>query len=95
VRQLQKAFDNGHQPWRGDPIWVAAVAIIEALADESPREAPPTDLTAKLAVEGEAASESIVRGKGALYEYTVYLTRLLGPHGIWTAIRVAMAPLDR
>jgi len=94
VRDLQKVFENGHQPWRGDPTWVAAVAVTEALGPDSALE-PASALASKLVVECEAASESVVAGKDASHEYRVYLERLLpserGQPSIWTAVRVAVA----
>ncbi len=97
VRELQKAFENGHQPWRGDPTWVAAVAVSEVLGTDSAVE-PPSKLVSKLAVECERTSESVVVGKDTSYEYRVFLKRLLpsqrGRPSIWTAIRVAITPVN-
>jgi hypothetical protein len=97
VRDQQKAFENGHQPWRGDPAWVAAVAVTEALGADSAVE-PAATLVSKLVVECETPSESVVAGKDASREYRVYLKRLLpsqrGQPGIWTAVRVAATPLN-
>jgi hypothetical protein len=97
VRELQRAFEDGHQPWRGDPTWVAAAAVTEALGNDVAIE-PPSALAKKLAVECETASESVVAGKDASKEYRVYLKRLVaaqkGKAGIWTAIRVGVTPLN-
>jgi hypothetical protein len=94
VRQLQKAYENGHQPWRGDPAWVAAVAVTEALGTAE----PAATLVSTLVVECESPSESIVVGKDASHEYRVYLKRLLpsqkGRSSIWTAVRVSVALLN-
>jgi hypothetical protein len=97
VQELQNAFENGHQPWRGDPTWVAAVAVTETLETDSAVE-PAATLVSKLVVECETTSESVVVGKDASHEYRVYLKRLLpaqrGQRGIWTAVRVTVAPLN-
>jgi hypothetical protein len=96
VRELQSAFDKGHQPWRGDAIWVAATAVTEALGTGSAVE-PPSTLVTKLVVECETPSEGVVAGKDASNEYRVYLKRLLSPQrgqpSIWTAIRIAVTPV--
>jgi hypothetical protein len=97
VKELQQAFENGHQPWRGDVTAVAAAAVTEALGTD-PGVEPASKLVTKLVVECEAPSESIVAGKDASKEYRVYLKRLLSPQGgkpsIWTAIRVSVTPLN-
>lgn len=97
VRELQKAFENGHQPWRGDPTRVAAVAVSEVLGTDSTVE-PASGLVSKLAIECETQSESVVVGEDTSYKYRVYLKRLLPPQrgrpSIWTAIRVVLTPVN-
>jgi hypothetical protein len=97
VRERQKAFDHGHQPWRGDAIWVAAAAVTEAVGIASAVE-PASKLVTKLVVECETPSESVVAGRDASNEYRVLLKRLLPPQkgkpSIWTALRVTVTPLN-
>lgn len=97
VRALQKAFDGGHQPWRGDATWVAASAVAEAVGTGSAVESSAT-LPSKLVVECETPSESVVVVRDTSNEYRVYLKRLLPPQrgrpSAWTAIRVAVTPLN-
>ena len=89
------SFEEGHQPWRGDPLWVAAGAIGTALKDELGVEDLPYQLIERLKVECETDSEAIVVGTGNRFWYKVYLKRLVpstrGRLGIWTAVRLEYA----
>ena len=78
-KELQQAVDNGHQPWRLDPISVAPVALMEIdknIVDENCTLVSETD------------SEAVVNCKGAR-TYLVYLKRIVRKkNGIWTAIQI-------
>jgi len=97
VRELQRAFEDGHQPWRGDPTLVAAAAVSETFGKGAAVE-PASALAKSLIVECETASDSVVAGKDTSMEYRVYLKRLVAPQkgkaGIWTAIRVGANPVN-
>lgn len=84
IEELQRAFEDGHQPWRGDPLFVAHVAIIATL-DRNVR-------YEDLKLERETETEAVVAGKGTRYHYKVHLERLVTPgwgrYGIWTAVRI-------
>jgi len=80
-RELQNAVDNGHQPWRLDPIFVA---YVEA--------GPNVDKSLKCEdcrIKSERNAEAEVTCKG-VKNYIVELKRLIkpAPDGIWTAISI-------
>ena len=96
VKELQKAFEEGHQPWRGETVSVAANAIAEALGNHSAVVDRPDDLVKQLVIECEMPQEAVVSGEGSQYWYKVYLKRLARPireqSAIWTAVSVVYAP---
>lgn len=90
VSELQRGFEEGHQPWRGDPISVAHVTIMRTLEREMRYE--------DLKVEHETRDEAVVAGRGSRYAYRVHLKRLIvprsGKNGIWTAVRIDYRHLE-
>jgi hypothetical protein len=80
-RELQNAVDNGHQPWRLDPIFVAQVEVVTNVGQPLKYE--------DCRIKSEKSTEAEVMCKG-IKNYTVRLKRLirLTPDGIWTAISI-------
>jgi hypothetical protein len=77
-KKLQTEVDNGHQPWRLEPIDVAYVAL--------------SNIDKNVIYEDchliyEKDIEAKVKCKNSK-NYLVYLKKLIRPDGIWTAISI-------
>jgi Domain of unknown function (DUF4431) len=84
LRKLQKSVDEGHQPWRLDPVGVACSEI-----------GFPEDTRTcwrRSYVESPSDTEAIVTFAAASNYFVVYLRRLVRPDGIWTATRIEKTP---
>jgi len=95
AKELQKAFEEGHQPWRAEVLPVAANAIAEALGSRGDAVDPPDSLTKRLVTECEVPTEAVVTGEGSQYSYSVYLKKLAlarKQQAIWTAVSIVYAP---
>src|SRR5262249_42143746 len=90
VMDEQKAFDDGHQPWRGDQRSVAAAVIATVMGSQT------TVNAEALNVECDSSATSTVVGRDATNLYRVHLKRLVGGSngrpGIWTAVRLVISP---
>lgn len=75
-RQLQKEVDKGHQPWRLNPAEVAHIAILVYASDSMSSENCVVSITNNL--------ENTVHCNN----YKVYLKKLFGERGIWTATKI-------
>tara|TARA_Y100000310_G_C20295963_1_gene629402 strand:+ start:107 stop:529 length:423 start_codon:yes stop_codon:yes gene_type:complete len=83
LEELQKAVDEGHQPWRLDPIEVAKTESLEygfrqqdrfALVSQELGTAPAATYFAYIEVEH----------RGKLYTMQLYQPQTIGDGGIWT-----------
>lgn len=74
-KKLQTEVDNGHQPWRLEPVDVAFAALvtIDKNIDYS---------NCQLNTAKNIEAEVICKGTK---KYRVYLRRMVKPNGIWTA----------
>jgi hypothetical protein len=80
-KKLQNEVDNGHQPWRLEPIDVAGAALIEI--DKS------VDISNCVLISSmEQDAKVKCKGKNT---YFVNLKRLTKPFGIWTAMSITVA----
>ena len=78
-KELQQAVDNGHQPWRLEPIDVAHVALMEI--DKNIRYENCTLVS-------EKDREAVVNCRGTR-TYIVYLKQIVREkNGIWTATQI-------
>lgn len=80
-KKLQTEVDNGHQPWRLEPIDVA-YAIVIAKADKNVvyENCSPISIA-------NTEAKVVCKSKGAK-KYFVNLKRIVRPDGIWTAISI-------
>ncbi len=78
-KELQQAVDNGHQPWRLDPVDVAHVTLMGV---------DKNIVYENCTLISETGNESIVKCIGAK-TYVVYLKRIVRTkNGIWTATQI-------
>lgn len=82
-RQLQKGVDKGHQPWRLNPAEVAHVAILVYASDSIPLE----NCVVLLKNNTESTAQCL--------NYKVYLKKLFGEKGIWTAVTIESMDKER
>ncbi len=78
-KELQAEVDNGHQPWRLEPIDVAHAALVAGTA----KDVKYSDCRLKSQID----SEAIVLCKNKKI-YSVRLKRLIRNNGIWTATEI-------
>ena len=78
-KKLQAQVDNGHQPWRLEPIDVAHATLL-SLVDKN------IDYK-KCALITQAESGAMVRCEGTK-TYLVHLKRMVRREGIWTATEI-------
>ncbi|MBI5844771.1 MAG: hypothetical protein HZB23_08915 [Deltaproteobacteria bacterium] len=82
-RQLQKAVNDGHQPWRLAPADVAHAAVLSVNDKASYDNCHLIRQTDK---------EAWVKCTSQKEDYLVYLKRLVEPKGIWTAVSMEISP---
>jgi hypothetical protein len=82
-QQLQKQVDNGHQPWRLEPIDVAIASIAVHGHEDVDAE------RCSLVVQKKAEATAACRGGSG---FVVKLKRLVKPNGIWTAVEIQITP---
>ncbi len=75
-KRLQAEVDNGHQPWRLEPVAVAHADLISTIKAKVPFE--------KCKLSSESANEAVVQCSETK-SYIIKLKRLVRPKGIWTA----------
>lgn len=79
-RELQKAVDDGHQPWRLNPIDVAHAAII-SYADKDVK-------YEKCSLIIQEKKEAVVQCDRDKISYKIHLKKFFGKKSIWTAIKI-------
>ncbi|MDA8078293.1 MAG: hypothetical protein M0Z79_05075 [Nitrospiraceae bacterium] len=79
-RELQKSVDNGHQPWRLNPVDVAHQSVITN-ADKTVKYDKCSLITQK-------DEEAIVQCGSAKKNFKVHLKRFFGKKSIWTATQI-------
>jgi len=84
LKELQHSVDEGHQPWRLDPVMVACAEIAFPEATRT--------CWRDRRVESPSSTEAVVTFTAESGYYVVYLQRLVRPDGIWTATRIEMTP---
>jgi uncharacterized protein DUF4431 len=84
LKKLQESVDEGHQPWRFDPIMVACSEIAFPEATRT--------CWRESRVESPSSTEAVVTFTAESGYYVVYLQRLVRPDGIWTATRIETTP---
>jgi hypothetical protein len=80
-RELQAEVDNGHQPWRLNPIDVAVATLLKidkTIDIENCTLISSTEEDSKVKCDGTKS-------------YFVNLKRLTKPFGIWTAVSIAIS----
>jgi hypothetical protein len=80
ARRSQAAFEQGQQPWRADPRFMAYVEIGTPLERDVQFE--------DMRVERETETEAVVFGKGTRCWYRVSLRRPLGARSVWTPVEI-------
>jgi Flp pilus assembly protein CpaB len=84
VKKIQKSVEDGHQPWRADPVLVTYFLVDNPLSDAVKQE--------NFSVERETGTEAVVFGRGARCWYRVHLKAFMGTSrgqpGFWTPTRV-------
>ncbi|HKZ46123.1 MAG TPA: hypothetical protein VJ202_01925 [Thermodesulfobacteriota bacterium] len=78
-QRLQKASDNGFQPWRNSPVDVAQAALVNAGANVN---------MADCRLLSEKADEAVVSASNKKGSYKVICKRVVKDGGIWTATEV-------
>jgi hypothetical protein len=80
-RELQEAVDEGHQPWRLEPISVAAAALAKNIGGTMKFESCRIKSEKDIEAEVECKSNN---------NYVVTLKRLVRPtrDGVWTAVKI-------
>jgi hypothetical protein len=78
-RRLQTEVDNGHQPWRLEPVDVAYADLISTVKATVPFE--------KCNLSSESANEAVVQCSETK-NYIIKLKRLVRPKGIWTTTEI-------
>jgi len=82
-RQLQREVDDGHQPWRLEPIDVAVASIAVHGHEDVDAE------RCSLVLQKKAEATVACRGRSG---FVVKLKRLVKPNGIWTAVEIQITP---
>ena len=77
AQALQASYDEGHQPWRGDPEWVARVGAACLFGDPADSVEPAGD-NRYLATDAATGAHAIVD-----------VAQPLGPGTVWLATHVA------
>lgn len=75
-KRLQVEVDNGHQPWRLDPVNVAFASLIDRNIKYE-----------NCNISSKSNSEAVVICKGTK-NYLINLKRMVRPDGIWTAVSI-------
>ena len=78
-QRLQKASDNGFQPWRNSPVDVAQAALVNAGANVN---------MADCRLLSEKADEAVVSASDKKGSYKIICKRVVKDGGIWTATEV-------
>jgi len=81
-QRLQKASDNGFQPWRNNPTDVAQAALVNAGANIN---------MADCRLLSEKKDEAVVAASDKKGSYKVICKRVVKDGGIWTATEVEVA----
>jgi hypothetical protein len=82
-QDIQRAVDNGHQPWRLKARDVACAFL--AARHRNVR-------LADCVVEREEGAAAIVGGRVEGGQYKVRLARVVRPDGIWTPVAISVEP---
>src|ERR1043166_6801310 len=85
LQKLQESVDEGHQPWRLDPVMVACSEIAFPEATRT--------CWRESRVESPSSTEAVVTFSAESGHYVIYLQSLVRPDGIWTATRIETTPV--